>query len=68
MRVTRDGVVTSVIDLPPPFQITGDGKSGLRDNQGIESLTRTPSGSLIAGLEQPLFGQPTPTFDHPGMS
>jgi hypothetical protein len=68
MRVTRDGVVTHVIDFPPAFQITGDEKSGLRDNQGVESLTRTPSGTLIAGLEQPLFGVPLPTFEQPGLT
>jgi hypothetical protein len=68
MRLTRDGVVTSVINFPPPFQITGDETSGLRDNQGVESLTRTPSGTLIAGLEQPLFGQSMPTFEQPGLT
>jgi hypothetical protein len=68
LRVTGTGVVTSVIDFPVEFHITGDEKSGLRDNQGVESLTRTPSGTLIAGLEQPLFNQPAPTFDSPGAS
>lgn len=58
LHVTRDGLVTGVTNFPAEFQITPDGKSGLRDNQGFESLTRTPGGRLIAGLEQPLLDQP----------
>ena len=58
LHVTRDGLVTGVTNFPADFQITPDGKSGLRDNQGFESLTRTPGGRLIAGLEQPLLDQP----------
>lgn len=54
LRVTRDGVVTGVIDFPAEFHLTGDDKTGLRDNQGFESLTRTPRGTVITGLEQPL--------------
>lgn len=61
LQVTRDGLVTGVIPYPPEFQISADGKSGLRDNQGFESLTRTPGGRLIAGLEQPLLDQPVTT-------
>jgi hypothetical protein len=38
LRVDRKGVVTNVINFPKEFQITGDNKTGLRDNQGIESL------------------------------
>jgi len=58
-----DGVVTHVIEFPKEFQITGDGKTGLRDNQGFEGLAVTPSGRLIAGLEQPLFQDGAVTFD-----
>jgi hypothetical protein len=63
LRVDRDGVVTSVIDFPKEFQITGDNKSGLRDNQGIESLAVMPSGRVIAGLEQPLLQDGAITFE-----
>jgi len=66
LQVTRDGVVTGVIGYPPEFQISPDGKSGLRDNQGFESLTRTPGGRLIAGLEQPLLDQPVTSTEHGG--
>lgn len=59
LQVTRDGVVTGVIGYPQEFQISADGKTGLRDNQGFESLTRTPGGRVIAGLEQPLFSEST---------
>jgi len=58
LQVTRDGVVTGVVGYPPEFQFGADGKTGLRDNQGFESLTRTPGGRVIAGLEQPLFDEP----------
>jgi 3-phytase len=39
-------------------------RRGTRDNQGVESLTRTPDGRLVAGLEQPRYadGEP-PRFD-----
>lgn len=63
LRMTREGVVTDVIGFPPALRITGDEVTGLRDNQGVESLTRTPSGSLIAGIEQPLWQDGTVTFD-----
>ena len=63
LRVDRDGVVTSVIDFPNAFQITGDNKTGLRDNQGIESLAVTPAGRVIAGLEQPLLQDGAVTFE-----
>lgn len=55
LQVNRDAVITNVISFPPAFQITADGKSGLRDNQGFEALAVTPGGRLIAGLEQPLI-------------
>lgn len=58
LQVTRAGVVTGVVGYPPEFQISADGKTGLRDNQGFEGLTRTPGGRVIAGLEQPLFDEP----------
>ena len=54
LHVTRDGVVTGTTPYPEPFSITADPARGLRDNQGFESLTLTPGGRLIAGLEQPL--------------
>lgn len=54
LQVTRDGVVTGVIGYPKGFQIGVEGRTGVRDNQGFESLTRTPRGRLVAGLEQPL--------------
>lgn len=63
LQMTHDGVVTHVIELPREFQITGDGKIGLRGNQGLEGLARTPRGRLIAGLEQPLIQDGTVTFD-----
>lgn len=63
LQVTRDAVVTNVIQFPPAFQISGDGKTGLRDNQGFESLAVTPRGRLIAGLEQPLIEDGRVTFE-----
>ena len=66
LQVTRDGIVTKVIDFPKEFQITGDGLTGLRDNQGFEGLAITPRGRLIAGLEQPLLPEPLVTFDRGG--
>ena len=66
LQVTRDGLVTGVTSFPPEFQISAGGKSGLRDNQGFESLTRTPGGRLIAGLEQPLLDQPITTTERGG--
>ena len=66
LQVTRDGVVTGVVPYPREFQITADGQTGLRDNQGFESLTRTPGGRLIAGLEQPLAEQPITTTERGG--
>lgn len=66
LQVTRDGVVTGVVGYPREFQISADGKTGIRDNQGFESLTRTPRGRLIAGLEQPLADQPITTPERGG--
>jgi hypothetical protein len=63
LRVDRDGVVSRVISFPKEFEITGDGKTGLRDNQGFESLAVTPSGRVIAGLEQPLLQDGAVTFE-----
>jgi hypothetical protein len=65
LQMTRDGVINKVIDFPREFQITGDGKSGVRDNQGFEGLAITPGGRLIAGLEQPLIQDGDVTFDRP---
>lgn len=66
LQMTHDGVVTNVIEFPKEFQIVGDGKTGLRDNQGFEGLAVTPRGRLIAGLEQPLLQDGTVTFDRGG--
>jgi hypothetical protein len=66
LRMNRDGVVTAAIDFPPELQITADGKSGLRENQGFESLTVTPKGRVITGLEQPLVQDGLVTFDRGG--
>lgn len=67
LHVTRDGVVTGTTAYPGMFSITNDPARGLRDNQGFESLTRTPDGRVIAGLEQPLRddGEAT-SFERPG--
>ena len=66
LHMTRDGIVTRVFGFPEPFRITGDGKRGVRENQGFESLTRTPAGRVITGLEQPLIENGSTTFDRPG--
>jgi hypothetical protein len=66
LQVTREGVVTGVIVYPDEFQIAAGGKTGTRDNQGFESLTRTPNGRLIAGLEQPLADRPLTSFERGG--
>lgn len=63
LRITRDGLVTGVIDFPKGFQLTEDGKTGVRDNQGFEGLAVTPGGRLIAGLEQPLIEDGAVTFE-----
>jgi len=66
LQVTRDGLVTGVISFPPEFQMLDDGTRGVRDNQGFESLTRTPAGRLIAGLEQPVAPSPVTTPERGG--
>jgi hypothetical protein len=66
LQMTHDGMVTNLIEFPKEFQITGDDKSGLRSNQGFEGLAVTPSGHLIAGLEQPLLPEPMVSFDRGG--
>jgi len=66
LRINRDGVVTSVIDFPSEFRLSVDGKTGVRENEGFEGLAITPSGHLIAGLEQPLIQDGEVTFDRPG--
>ena len=63
LRVSHDAVVTGVIEYPKEFQIATDGKTGLRENQGFESLAITPRGRIIAGLEQPLIQDGVVTFD-----
>jgi len=63
LQSTHDGVVTRVIQYPKEFNITGDGKTGLHDNQGFEGLAITPRGRLIAGLEQPLIQDGLTSFD-----
>jgi len=63
LQVTADAIVTRVIEYPEEFQISADGKTGARDNQGFESLAITPSGRIIAGLEQPLIQDGTVTLD-----
>ncbi|MBM3809122.1 MAG: esterase-like activity of phytase family protein [Acidimicrobiia bacterium] len=63
LHLTREGLVTSVIGFPKGFQLTTDGKTGVRDNQGFEALAVTPGGRLIAGLEQPLLQDGKVTFE-----
>jgi len=66
LQMTQDAVVTNLIEFPKEFQISGDEKTGLRSNQGFEGLAVTPSGHLIAGLEQPLLQDGLTTFDRGG--
>jgi hypothetical protein len=68
LQVTRDGVVTGTIAYPPGLQISEDGKTGIRDNQGFESLTRTPGGRIITGLEQPTADKPVTSTKSAGES
>jgi hypothetical protein len=63
LHMNSDGIVMRVIEYPKEFQISGDGTSGLRDNQGFEGLAVTPRGRLIAGLEQPLIQDGAVTFE-----
>lgn len=66
LQVARDGTVTGIVGFPDEFQISAGGTTGLRDNQGFESLTRTPGGRLIAGLEQSLAQHPVTTTERGG--
>ena len=66
LQSTHDGVVTHIIEFPKEFQISADGKTGLRDNQGFEGLAVTPRGHLIAGMEQPLMQDGSVTFERGG--
>ena len=53
--VQRDGTVTAVVHPREHYTITpADSTRGVRHNLGLESLTRTPDGRLMTGLEQPL--------------
>ncbi len=53
--VRRNGAVTGAVRPRAHFAITaGDRAHGVRHNLGLESLTRTPDGRLLSGLEQPL--------------
>lgn len=55
LSVSRGGVVTAVSHPPAGYAIVaGESGSGVRHNLGLESLTRTPDGRLVSGLEQPL--------------
>jgi hypothetical protein len=55
LRLSRDGAVTHAVHPRPHFAIDpADRSRGVRHNLGLESLTRTPDGRLITGLEQPL--------------
>lgn len=51
----RDGQVVDVVFPRPHFLVTkGETTHGVRHNLGLESLTRTPDGRLLSGMEQPL--------------
>lgn len=55
LHLTRAGEVVGVTSPPAHFTITaGEFTHGVRHNLGLESLTRTPNGRLVTGLEQPL--------------
>jgi hypothetical protein len=62
LTLTRDARVTRITEFPPMFAVEASpaARRGIRDNQGFESLTRTPDGRLIAGLEQPRFADGDP--------
>jgi hypothetical protein len=67
LHITRDGLVTAVIDYPQEFRLTTDRTRGVRNNLGFEGLAITPKGHLIAGLEQPLIQDgPVTSFERPG--
>jgi hypothetical protein len=53
--VARDGAVTQLVRPRAHFTIVaGDRTRGVRHNLGLESLTRTPDGRLLSGMEQAL--------------
>jgi hypothetical protein len=53
--IEPDGTVTGAVQPRSHFAISaGDRTRGVRHNLGLESLTRTPDGRLVTGLEQPL--------------
>lgn len=54
LTFTSAFIVTRVQPWPLRFTL-GPSPGGVRNNQGFESLARTPDGRLIAGLEQPLY-------------
>ncbi|MGE0125665.1 MAG: esterase-like activity of phytase family protein [Vicinamibacterales bacterium] len=55
LRIARDGGVVAAVRPRPHFTIDpADRSRGVRHNLGLESLTRTPDGRLISGMEQPL--------------
>lgn len=61
---SRDGVITQVIEPRPYFRMDPSDKvRGVRHNLGLESLTRTPDGRLVSGMEQPL-AQDGPVSSH----
>lgn len=52
----RDGTVTGAVRPHAHFAIAaGERTHGVRHNLGLESLTLTPDGRLLSGLEQPLI-------------
>jgi Esterase-like activity of phytase len=56
LLLQRDGRVTGVVQPPAHYtMVAGDRTTGVTHNQGLESLTRTPDGRLLSGLEQPLL-------------
>jgi hypothetical protein len=62
LRIARDGALTAAIRPRDRFAIDpADRTRGVRHNLGLESLTRTPDGRLISGLEQPLAQDGPPT-------
>lgn len=65
LHIDRDGVVTNLVEFPPPLRLIGD-TSGVRPNLGFESVARLPDGRLIAGLEQPLIQDGEVGFERPG--
>jgi hypothetical protein len=55
LSISRAGTVTAVARPPSHFAIArSDPTRGVRHNLGLESLTLTPDGRLMSGLEQPL--------------